>query len=378
VTKKRRDIVATFAAARELAESVLSEEEAAGRAERLTAGLSALWPAPLTAALLAGADQKTVVAIDEARHRQPDWEAGLRLRLAAWLEGTAAMGPVPLPVHFDLPEHTLHGAAIRAGSRRYGVVALALHKRTADAALAQALLSCLAEHLGFRIYQTGAEWQAQGRYRDLADLTNLVGHEFNNALNSVGLQIAALAQKGLTSDDFPELAEIRKVIPAAGRMVRRLQELCYEGAPSRQPYDLNRAVRAAAADPGVAGRVGLELEPDLPLVQGSRQDLERLAGALLRGAALVSGDVAILARTGRGPGTAVWLSVEDRGPDPAQELLPQLFEPFLAVREGDDGQAAALAKAIARRIGGSVRGERRAGGGMVFVAELRPAERSPA
>ncbi len=377
MTKKRRDLVATFAAARDLAESVLHAPETAARAERLVTGLASLWPASLTAVLLTGPDQEIIVAIDEAGHRHPHWESGLRLRLADWFDSAAAAGPVPLPAHLDLREHTLHGGMIRWGTRRYGVVALALHKRTADAALAQALLSYLAEHLGFRFYQHDMERQARTRYRDLADLTNLVGHEFNNALNSVGLQVAALAQKGLTADHFPELAEIRRVIPAAGQMVRRLQELCYEGAPPRQPSDLNRAVRAAAAEPGLAGRVDLELDPGLPLVQGAPQDLERLVAALLRTAAVAS-STAVRVRTGRGPGTAIWLQVEDSGPDPDEALLPQLFEPFVAIREGDDGLAAALAKAIARRMGGSVRGERGAAGGMVFVAELRPAEQPSA
>jgi C4-dicarboxylate-specific signal transduction histidine kinase len=66
--------------------------------------------------------------------------------------------------------------------------------------------------------------------------------------------------------------------------------------------------------------------------------------------------------------------VEDAGADPDDALLPRLFEPFVPVRAGDDGVTLALAKAIARRAGGNLRGERRVGGGMVFTAELRAAE----
>jgi len=270
-----------------------------------------------------------------------------------------------------LPEHLLHGASVSWAGRHYGTLALALHKRTADAALAQALLTHLADHLGFRLFQREADRDSQARYRDLADLTNLVGHEFNNALNSVSLQVAALAQKGLTPDDFSELAEVRRQITEAGLTVRRLQELCQKGSPPRQPADLNRAVRAALeAGATLAGRAGFEPAPGLPLVQGTALDLERLAGALLRGA----GADVVAVRTGQGPGRLVWLRVEDRGADLDDDLLPHLFEPFVAVRDGDDGVTLALAKAIARRIGGNVRGEKRAGGGMLFVAELRPAD----
>jgi signal transduction histidine kinase len=269
-----------------------------------------------------------------------------------------------------LPDHFLHGGAVTWDGRNYGAVALALHKRATDAALARALLTNLADHLGFRLFLEETARAETARYRDLADLTNLVGHEFNNVLNSVGLQVAALGTKGLTAEHFPELGEVRKQVAAAGRMVRRLQDFCHKGSPARQPGDLNRAVRAAvAADPDLARRVRLELEPALPPVQGTALDLERLAAGLLRGSA---GEA--VAATGRGPGPAVWLRVEDSGPDPDDELLAHLFEPFVPLREGGDGVGLALAKAIARRLGGNLRGERRAGGGMLFAAELRAAE----
>ncbi len=376
--KKRRDTAALFAEGRGLAESVLRDTgERPPRAERLAAGLVALWPAPLTAVLLTGPDGSGLAVRDEAGHARPDWHEALRPALTVWAEGQEPPAALAAPAELGLADHFLHGAAIGWDGRPFGALALALHKRTADAPLAQALLTHLADHLGFRLFREGAQRQGQGGYRDLADLTNLVGHEFNNLLNSVALQLAALGQKGLTPDRYPELAEVRRKVAAAGGLVRRLQDFCSRGSPPRQPTDLNAAVQAAvAADPDPAGRVRLELGAELPPVQGTPRDLERLAGALLRGACAASPAEAgaIVARTGKGPGAAVWLRVEDAGADPDDELLPQLFEPFVAVRPGDDGLALPLAKAVARRLGGALRGEKRAGGGMVIVAELRAAD----
>jgi len=377
VRKKRRDAVALFTEGRGLAESVLREGgEAAERAERLTAGLAALWPAPLTASLFSGPEGGKLAVGDEAGHPRPDWHGALRPQLTQWAEQAGPVGAVAAPTALGLPDHFLHGGAVAWEGRRYGALALALHKRTTDAALAQALLTHLADHLAFRLFHEEADRQEQTHFRDLADLTNLVGHEFNNVLNSLGLQVAALKQKGLTPNHYPELSEVRKQVAEAGNMVRRLQEVCYKGSPPRQPADLNRAVRAAAADPALGDRIRLELQDGLPLVQGTALDLERLAGALLRGASAAAppSPAVVTLRTGKGAGTAVWLQVEDAGADPDDELLPRLFEPFVAVREGDDGVALALAKAIARRLGGNLRGEKRVGGGMVFVAELRAVE----
>jgi signal transduction histidine kinase len=382
VSNKRRDALALFGEGQKLAEAVQGDGAgAAERAERLAAGLAALWPAPLTASLLSGPDETRLAVTDEAGHPRPDWHDLLRPFLSRWATGEVAASPVAVPSALGLADHFLHGAVIGWGGRRYGALALALHKRSADVNLVQALLASLADHLACRLLQNEAERQAQARYRDLADLTNLAGHEFNNALNSMSLQVALLAQKGLTPDHFPELGEVRRQIAAAGTMVRRLQDLCHKGNPARPPTDLNRAVRAAvAADPSLGGRARLDLGAGLPNVQGTALDLERLAGALLRGSAGAAppGPEAVTVRTGRGAGPVVWLQVEDAGADPDDELLPRLFEPFVPVRGGDDGVSLALAKAIARRLGGNVRGDRRVGGGMVFVAELRAAEEAPA
>ncbi len=377
VKKKRRDALTLFGEVRALLESVLRDGgEPPLPVEFLVAGLHALWPAPLTAALLTQPEGGGLVVVDEAGHRRPDWHDDLRPRLAAWAEGTGPVTAAPAPEMLGPGDHFLHGAVVGWGDRRFGALALALHKRTTDATLAQTLLTYLADHLGFRLFQEEAGRQGQTRYRDLADLTNLVGHEFNNVLNSIGLQVAALGTKGLTAEHFPELGEVRKQVAAAGRMVRRLQDCCYKGSPPRQPTDLNRAVRAATAVPALAGRVRLELGSGLPPVQGTALDLERLAAALLHGSADVPspGAETVTVGTGKGTGSTVWLRVEDAAADPDEDLLAHLFEPFVAQRPGDEGVALALAKAIARRLGGNVRGEKRVGGGMVFVAELRAAE----
>ena len=208
----------------------------------------------------------------------------------------------------------------------------------------------------------------------LATVSSLLRQEGYQVATAEALAPALRDRAGDPPDVLlTELAEVRKQVAAAGAVVRRLQDLCQKGGPPRRPADLNRAVRAAlAAEPALAARVTFEPQAGLPPVQGAPPDLERLAGALLRGAG------AATVRTGQGPGAVVWLQVEDAGADPDADLLPRLFEPFVAARPGDDGVSLALAKSIARRIGGNVRGDRRAGGGMVFVAELRPAEEGSA
>jgi signal transduction histidine kinase len=365
VSKKRTDLVAALQRGRALAAEAAHEDD---RTDRVASGLAALWPAPLHACLLGG----RLSVRDEAGRPRPEWEDLLRAELSRCAEaepGKAAASP--LAVELGLADHFLHGVAVGRAGRRYGALALALHKRTTDAALAQAALMHLADHLAFLLYLREQERQARGRWADLADLANLTAHEFNNTLNSIGLQLATLGPKGLQVEHVPELAEVRRQVREGGTRSRQLQEFCHREQAGARTADLNRAVRAAVETAAPGAAVRLELADDLPAVHGTDLDLERLAGALAGAAAAAGGAVAV--RTGRGGESGVWLSVEDDGPAPDEDELPHLFEPFVAVRPGDDGYSRAVARAIARRLGGGIRAERRAGGGMVFVVDLREA-----
>ena len=119
------------------------------RAERLTAGLATLWPAPLTAVLCSRARRARAGRRATRRAtRAPTGTTALRPQLARWAEGAGRSARSPPRRRWAWPDHFLHGGAVGWDGRRYGALALALHKRTADAALAQALLTHLADHLG--------------------------------------------------------------------------------------------------------------------------------------------------------------------------------------------------------------------------------------
>jgi signal transduction histidine kinase len=377
VSKHRTDLVAALERARALAEEVAHGAGDADRARRLAEGLSALWPAPVHACLLTGPGGESLAVRGEAGAASAEWEAALAPELRRWAEGDPGrVTTAAAPALLGPSGQVLHGVPIARGGRRYGALALALPKRAADAPLAQAVLIFLADHLAGLLFLDEQERRGQGRWRDLADLTTLVAHEFNNALNSIGLQVAALGLKGLGAEKVPELAEVRRQVREAGGRVRRLQDFCSQGQPPPGSADLNRAARAAVAARGGEGAaVSLELDPALPAVQGTDLDLERLVGVLLGSAAAeaASGGTAVAVRTGRGPDSSVWLRVEDTAPEPDEELMPRLFEPFAGVRAGGDGGGPALARAIARRLGGTVRAEKRPGGGLIVVVDLREA-----
>jgi two-component system sensor histidine kinase MtrB len=135
-------------------------------------------------------------------------------------------------------------------------------------------------------------------------------------------------------------------------------------------FDLAAFVRAivAARLPGARERL-----PDGPLpVVLDRRRLERILGNLLDnarehggGAGEVSLDVAP---------AAIELVVADRGPGVDPDELPRLFERFHKAdpsrSRGGSGLGLAIAREHAELLGGSLRAELRAGGGLRFVLIL--------
>ena len=133
---------------------------------------------------------------------------------------------------------------------------------------------------------------------------------------------------------------------------------------SREPVDL----LALCAEEG--SRV--QVDPDGPalVVPADERLLRRAVRNLLENARRYGGrDVAVTLVRGNGS-AEVWVC--DRGPGVPEGHRERIFEPFFrlpghAEREGGVGLGLALVRQIARRHGGSVRCEARAGGGSCFV-----------
>jgi signal transduction histidine kinase len=110
-------------------------------------------------------------------------------------------------------------------------------------------------------------------------------HALNNSLNAIVLQ-ASLAQLKLP----PELREmptsVRNEALAAANRIKPLLSWRQQREEQREPLDLNDELRAALEDwPGLAGRVTVDVAPDLPPVLAEKSAVCHLARLLLGHAA---------------------------------------------------------------------------------------------
>jgi signal transduction histidine kinase len=360
-----------------------TKDDPAARAVWLTKLLSAAWPSPLSACFLRAEPAAPGCVLDADGRRQPAWEEALRgpLTLAADQAGPGQVRPVPWPSGMAVPGQTLAGAPVAFRAHRYGALVLAVPERDPldETSPAVALLARWAESLALLLYLEAqerlhedlrSELARQAGLCTLGELTGLVGHEFNNALNSIVLHVAVI---GLDAPEKvrTELGVVRQLATTAAGLVRKLQQFNRQQRPTPAPVDLNRLVRAAAQKAPPQLRVGLDLAADLPPVLGAEADLRRVLGLLLAhsAAAMAPGPGQITIKTRKVDKRAI-LRLEDAGPGVADESLAELFEPFVVLRPGSNGSDLAIGKALVRRLQGSIQAENRPEGGLAFVMEL--------
>jgi signal transduction histidine kinase len=126
-------------------------------------------------------------------------------------------------------------------------------------------------------------------------------------------------------------------------------------------------------------KVEVEIEQDLPCLQGDRQKLTQVLVNLLRNAIQATEKSrGILVRVQRDAGEVVFV-VEDEGPGVPSDLRDKIFEPFVSTK-GDKGMGMGLymARLIVESHHGEIRCSNRPVGGARFEVRLKAAGMAPA
>ena len=209
-------------------------------------------------------------------------------------------------------------------------------------------------------------------------------HELRSPLARMKMAIAMLAEaspdqatrlQAEIHQDIRELDELVEEVLLASRLDAR-PEL------DRHPVDLLGLLIEEAQR--VGAEVDTNIAPSLGTLQADDRLLRRAVRNLLENARRYgrssSGGAEITASL-RATAREVEIIVEDRGPGVPAEQCERIFEPFYrlpghAEHAGGVGLGLSLVRQIAERHGGTVRCERREGGGSRFIIRL-PATAAP-
>ncbi len=213
-----------------------------------------------------------------------------------------------------------------------------------------------------------------------------ISHELRTPLTAV-LGYLSLMQDGLAGPLTPEqLATLSQVKGASERLLDLIENLLEltslrQGGPGLdvEEFDPRDPLRAAVATtPGKSESVALRVDEPaifLPPMRSDRKKVTRVLVALMSNAYkfTASGEVAVAVEVSNG---RVRYRVKDSGigiPAEAQELV---FEEFRQVdgsatrRYGGSGLGLALARRLARTLGGEIELSSAAGEGATFTVEL--------
>lgn len=219
------------------------------------------------------------------------------------------------------------------------------------------------------------------RMRD--EFLTLVAHQLRTPLTVIygvarkltreGDAVSRDLQDSLMLDMYEEAQRLRELIEDLLLLAQAQTRLEYRAEPLRAEIAMAEVVDECRRY-APRRRVGLQTEPDLPIVMADRSLLTQIMRTLLTNAGKyspVGGNIDVLVHD---DGRMLRVSVLDRGFGLGDDDPELLFEPFYRGREALSEQGTGLGLTIARGLvelqGGTMWAERREGGGAAFSFTL--------
>lgn len=220
-------------------------------------------------------------------------------------------------------------------------------------------------------------------------LLNSISHELRTPLAASTSAASALAESDAAAPELRRslLAEIQEANARLNRIVGNLLDVTRLESGQVRPrldwHDVRDLVQTAVRDLRselARHPVNIQL-PDQPLL--ARLDFslvqQALANLLLNAATHTPAGTAIEVRAAPETGALV-LSVGDRGPGLAPDLLPRIFDKFTrgsSAPPGGSGLGLAIVKGFVEAHEGTVTAENRPGGGALFTLRVPQPEKLP-
>ncbi len=221
--------------------------------------------------------------------------------------------------------------------------------------------------------------QAQ-RYAAWGEVARRLAHEIKNPLTPIQLSAERLEHRlsdKLAAADAEMLVRSTKTIVQQVTQLKSMVDAFsqYARTPETrlEPLDLNQLVREVLALYETQKPVFLlDLQDDLPLVQGDAARLRQVIHNLLQNAQQAAADATaprIRVRTAAAAGSAR-LMVTDNGPGFPPEILHRAFEPYVTTKAKGTGLGLAIVKKIVEEHDGSIEVMNGVDGGAQVVIQL--------
>lgn len=238
------------------------------------------------------------------------------------------------------------------------------------------------------------------RMQMLGEMSSALAHEINQPLTAVS-NFARAAGKALQKPDPDQekvasyVARIAEQSQRAGQIIRRMRKLVDRGQSDLVPDNINAIVMEAIQsytgleqpDPEII----LELIEDLPDVMADRVQIQQVVINLVRNAqeATAKGHEVHVAtglptdldpvrlRAAQPNPNEVMITISDGGTGIPEEILENLFEPFVTTKMNGLGVGLAICRSIIHSHGGKIWADNNPEGGAEFHFTLSVAGAAP-
>jgi len=222
------------------------------------------------------------------------------------------------------------------------------------------------------------------RLNELGEMASTLAHELNQPLSAIANYVQGCKRLLLRVEDKSAamlrdaLDETARQALRAGDIIRHLREFVTRGDTEKRPHDFKKLVEEAGALALVGSRErGIKsnfvYEDDVGLVLADRVQIQQVLINLLRNGieAMRDSDRKELEVRITTVGQE-WIRVvvSDTGPGIAEEVAPQLFQPFNTSKPGGMGIGLSISKRIIEAHGGEIHVERSPSGGAMFIFTL--------
>lgn len=214
--------------------------------------------------------------------------------------------------------------------------------------------------------------------RSVSGMAAMLAHEIRNPLAGIS-GAAQLLEMGLTAEDRELTGLIQAEAARIGALVDRVEQFGDLRPALRRPINihdvLDRARRSAQAGFASHARFSEEFDPSLPPASGDPDQLLQVFQNLLKNAAeaipRVGGTIAIgtayrpgvkLSRPGgKSESLPLLVTITDNGPGIPENLVRDIFDPFVSSKENGTGLGLSLVSKIISDHGGVVECDSRPG-----------------
>jgi two-component system sensor kinase FixL len=232
--------------------------------------------------------------------------------------------------------------------------------------------------------QARTELARLARLNELGEMASTLAHELNQPLSAIANYVQGCRRMLDKLDDEPAgrmrgaLEETARQAMRAGDIIRHLREFVTRGETDKAPEDIKHLVEEAGALALVGSRergikTVFDFEAGAMLVLADRVQIQQVLINLMRNAMEAMRDSPrreLIVRTRAGSPGFMLVEVEDTGPGIADEIAPQLFQPFVTTKPGGMGVGLSISRRIIESHGGSLAVAGNAAGGATFSFTL--------